>query len=108
MIPQQTLLVTLVKLVDRLPEPPKPPLIQRGRGRAKVYTERLFLKALVVMIVRHLYQVGELLAVLQEPTAEMQALRQLLTEKGNYPCERTFRRRLRALPDTLPAQIGCL
>jgi hypothetical protein len=60
------------------------------------------------MIVRHLYQVGELLAVLQEPTAEMQTLRGLLTENGRWPCERTFRRRLATLPDTLPAQIGCL
>jgi hypothetical protein len=108
MIPQETLLVTLVKLVDRVPLPPKPPILRRRRGRDKVYPDRLFLKALVIMIVRHLYKVGELLAVLQEPTVEMQTLRGLLTEQGKAPCERTFRRRLAALPDTLPAQIGCL
>lgn len=108
MIPQDTLLVTLVKLVDRMPLPPKPPIPRRRRGREKVYPDRLFLKALVIMIVRHLYKVGELLAVLQEPTAEMQTLRGLLTEQGKAPCERTFRRRLATLPDTLPAQIGCL
>ncbi len=108
MIPQETLLVTLVKLVDRLPLPPKPPLTKRGRGRTQVYSDRLFLKALVIMLVRHLYKVGELLAVLQEPTAEMQALRGLLTEEAKWPSERTFYRRLAALPETLPAQIGCL
>jgi hypothetical protein len=107
MIPQETLLVTLVKLIERLPVPPQPPAKPR-QGRTRLYSDRLFLKALVIMIVRHLYQVGELLAVLQEPTAEMQTLRLLLTEGGHYPCERTFRRRLATLPDTLPAQIGCL
>ena len=107
MIPQETLLVTLVKLVDRLPHPPQAPK-KRVRGRAKVYPDRLFLQALVIMIVRHLFKVGELLAVLQEPTQEMQTLCALLTENGKYPCERTFRRRLATLPDTLPAQIGCL
>lgn len=107
MIPQETLLVTLVKMVDRLPAPPPVPA-KRGRGRAQVYADRLFLKALVIMIVRHLHKVGELLAVLQEPTLEMQVLRSLLTANGRYPCERTFRRRLATLPDTLPAQIGCL
>src|SRR5579871_5880138 len=106
MIPQETLLVTLVKLVDRLPLPPKAPLTKPGRTR--VYSERLFLKALVIMIVRHLYKVGELLAVLHEPTAEMQTLRGLLTEDAKLPSERTFYRRLAALPDSLPAQIGCL
>jgi hypothetical protein len=38
------------------------------------------LKALVIMIVRHLPNVHALLAVLDEPTPEMQQLRSLLTE----------------------------
>jgi hypothetical protein len=38
----------------------------------------------------------------------MQQLRALLTEEGRYPTRRTFERRLAAIPDTLPAQIGCL
>jgi hypothetical protein len=66
------------------------------------------LKALVIMIVRHLYKVHELLSVLEQPTAEMQTLRTLLTADGRYPTRRTWERRLRAIPDTLPAQIGCL
>ena len=60
------------------------------------------------MIVRHLHKVHELLAVLAEPTAEMQALRPLLTEDGRFPTRRTWERRLKAMPASLPAQIGCL
>jgi hypothetical protein len=60
------------------------------------------------MIVRHLHKVHELLSVLDQPTAEMQALRALMTIKGRYPTRRTWERRLKALPDSLPAQIGCL
>ena len=107
MIGQQSLLVTLVELVDRLPVPP-PAEKKRGPGRPRVYTDRLFLKALVVMIVRHLHTVTELLSVLAQPTPEMQRLRLLLTERDKFPSRRTWERRLKALPDTLPAQIGCL
>jgi hypothetical protein len=106
MIDQVSLLVMLVRLVDRLPALPPP--MKRGRGRPKVYGDRLFLKALVVMIVRHLHTVHELLAVLAEPTPEMQLLRTMLTVEGHFPARRTWERRLAALPDTLPAQIGCL
>ena len=106
MIGQVSLLVMLVKLVDRVPTPPPP--AKRGRGRPKVYADRLFLKALVIMIVRHLHTVHELLTVLAQPTPEMQLLRTLLTEHGRLPARRTWERRLAALPDTLPAQIGCL
>jgi len=106
MIAQESLLVTLVKLIDRIPTPPPPP--KRQRGRPRVYPDPLFLKALVIMIIRHLHKVHELLTALAQPTAEMQALRALLTVGGAYPARRTWERRLKALPDTLPAQIGCL
>lgn len=106
MIAQDSLLVRLVELVDRLPLPPGP--TPRGRGRPKVYPDRLFLKALVIMIVRRLHKVHELLTVLAQPTPEMQALRALLTVNGHYPSRRTWERRLKTLPDTLPAQIGCV
>jgi hypothetical protein len=106
MIAQESLLVTLVMLVDRIPTPPPSP--KRGRGHPKVYPDRLFLKALVIMIVRHLHQVHELLSVLDQPTAEMQTLRALMTVNGRYPSRRTWERRLRALPDSLPTQISCL
>ena len=104
MLRDPSLLVTLVKLVDVIPVPPAPP----HRGRPTVYSDRLFLKALVIMIVRHLTTVGAVLAALEQPTPEMQQLRALLTEHGRFPCRRTWERGLNAIPDTLPAQIGCL
>jgi hypothetical protein len=104
MIPQESLLIQLVRLVDRIPLPPPP---KAGRGHPKVYSDRLFLKALVIMIVKHLHKVFELLSVLEQPTAEMQVLRALLTENGRYPTRRTWERRLKGLPESLPAQIGC-
>ena len=105
MVPEPSVLVALVQLVDRLPLPPAAP---RGRGHPPVYSERLFLKALVIMIVRRLSKVHTLLTVLEQPTPEMRQLRALLTEQGRYPTRRTWERRLRRVPDTLPAQIGCL
>jgi Transposase DDE domain len=106
MIAQQSVLVQLVRLVERLPAPPPPP---PRRGRPHLYSDALFLKALVIMIVRRLNKVGELLAVLEEPTQEMRHLRELLSgPEGRFPSRRTFERRLRALPDTLPQRIGLL
>jgi Transposase DDE domain len=106
MIAQDTVLVQLVRLIDRVPSPPPP--ASRGRGRPIFYSDGLFLKALVIMLVRRLHKVGELLAVLEEPTPEMRSLRGLLSEGGHFPSRRTFERRLKALPDTLPERIGCL
>src|SRR5512136_971532 len=106
MIPQESLLVILVKLVDGVPMPLPPS--RRRPGHPQVYSDRLFLKALVIMIVRHLHKVNELLSVLRQETAEMQALRARLTAQGRYPSRRTWERRLKAMPDTWPAQIGCL
>ena len=74
MISQDGILVQLLRLVDRIPTPPPPPP-RRPRGRPVFYPERLFLKALLIMIVRRLHKVGELLAVLEEPTPEMRCVR---------------------------------
>jgi hypothetical protein len=106
MIYQDSVLVQLIRLVDRIPTPQ--PLPRRPRGRPYLYSEKLFMKALVIMIVRRLHRVGELLAVLEEPTPEMRMVRQLLAEEGRFPARRTFQRRLKALPERLPEQIGCL
>jgi hypothetical protein len=106
MVTQDSLLVTLVKLVDRVPMPALP--AKRGRGHPIVYSDRLFLKAVVIMIVRHLHNVHELLSVVAQPTEEMRSLRLLLTQQERFPSRRTWERRLKALPATLPAQIGCL
>lgn len=106
MIAQDTILVQLVRLVDRVPAPPPPK--RHPRGRPIVYPDRLFLKALLIMLVRRLHKVGKLLAVLEEPTPEMRTVRGLLSQRGRFPSRRTFKRRLIALPETLPEQIGCL
>src|SRR5687768_8429983 len=92
MVPESSVLVALVQLVDRLPLPAAPP---RSRGRPPVYADRVFVKALVIMIVRRLTTVHTLLAVLEQPTPEMRQLRALLTEQGRYPTRRTRERRLR-------------
>jgi hypothetical protein len=51
MVAHSSLLVTLVQLVDHIPLPPQP--AQPGRGRPRVYHDRLFLKALIIMLIRH-------------------------------------------------------
>jgi hypothetical protein len=104
MIPQESMLVVLVNLIDRIPSPAVGPT---KRGRPVTYPEKLFLKALLIMIAKHLHKVNELLSVLNEPTFEMQQLRSLLSENGRYPARRTWERRLKSLPASLPAQIGC-
>lgn len=106
MIGSASLLVTFVCLIDAIPQPPPP--VTREPGAPRFYPDRLFLKALVIMIIRHLHTDHELLAVLAEPTGEMRRLRRMLRHNGRFPCRRTWERRLAALPATLPAQIGCL
>lgn len=101
---RDSLLVCVLTLVDRVPLPSARP--QRGQGRPRVSSDRLVLKALVIMLVRPLHRVPELLSVLDEPTAEMHLVRTLLTAAGRCPTRRTWERRLHALPPTLPAHIG--
>jgi hypothetical protein len=109
MIALESRLIVMLRLVEQIPMPEPSP---RGRGRPPVYSDRLVLKALVVMIVRHLHHVHELLAVVAEPTGEMEHVRALLAEQGRFPCRRTWERRLAAIPARLPGQIallgGCL
>ena len=107
MLPQKPLLVMLVMLVDRIPMPVPPQ--KRRRGRPKVYSDRLILKALVIMVIRRLYTAYSLLAFLEQETVLTQELRTLLTdEKGRFPVRRTWERRLKALPDDLPGLIGAM
>lgn len=104
MILDEPLLVILVRLVDQIPAPPP---AKRKRGHPKVYSDRLFLKALIIMMIKHLHKVHELLSVLEQPTAEMQTLRSLLTEQKRFPARRTWERRLKTIPASLPGQIAC-
>ena len=107
MVPQDSLLVLLVGLVDLIPLPPQP--VARKRGRRKTYPDQMFLKALVIMIVRQVHTPSGLLAILAQATQEMKKLREKLSlADGRFPCRRTWERRLAAIPDTLPRQIACL
>ena len=75
MIAQTPRLVTLLRLLDRLPVAPPPAL--GSRGRPKDYGNWLFVKALVIMVVRRLTKVHELLSMVQESTREMRRLKAL-------------------------------
>jgi hypothetical protein len=78
MIPQESMLVVLVKMIDLIPTPA---IGAAKRGRPVTDPEKLFLKALVIMIVKHLQKVHELLSVLNEATYEMQQLHNRLYRK---------------------------
>ena len=108
MVPQSSLLLALVELIDLIPSPPAKARVRSRGGRPLVYSDRLFLKALVIMLVRNVSTVSGLIAILEQPTWEMQALRARLTEHGRFPTRRTWERRLATLPSSLPARIGCL
>ena len=86
-----SLLVSLVLLIDRLPWPSAP--VKRPRGRPKTYSDRLILKALVIMIIRRLYTAYALLTFLDQDDAVAQQLRLLLYEQGRFPTRRTWERR---------------
>ncbi len=106
MVTRNSLLVSLVKLVDGLPMSAKPE--KRGRGKPKTYSDRLIMKALVIMIVRRLYSASALLSFLDQADGVSQRLRGLLCENGKFPSRRTWERRLEKLPAQLPDLIGCL
>jgi hypothetical protein len=99
------MLAALLQMVERLPLPPPPP---RGRGRPVVYSDRLFLQAVVVLVVRQLTSVDGLLGVLAQPMAELAQVWAVLIEHSRTPSRRTWQRRLGRIPEQLPAQIACL
>jgi Transposase DDE domain len=100
-VPHDAVLLQLLRLVDELPLA----LAGARRGRPPVYSERLFLKAVVVMIVRHLPTVHALLVVLAKPG--MAVVRDALrASDGRLPTRRTWERRLKRVPARLPEQIA--
>ena len=104
MIAADAVLINLVLLLDKLPQLPPP---TRTRGRPFVYPDTLFLKALVIMTLRHLYKPSEFLGVINQP--QMQALKAVLTdEHGRFPSRRTWERRLARLPDSLPTRLALI
>lgn len=105
MLRHTSLLVSVVLLIDHLPWPSAP--VKRPRGRPQTYSDRLILKALVIMIIRRLSTAYALLTFLEQADAGAQQLRPLLYEQGRFPTRRTWERRLAALPPHLPGLIGC-
>ena len=106
MLTHGSILVSLLWLVEQIPTPP--PLAKRQRGRQETYSDKLFVKALIVMIIRRLYTAYALLSFLEQADPVAQQLRPLLTEHGRFPTRRTWERRFEKLPARLPALIGCL
>ncbi len=106
MVAKEALLVIFVQLIDRIPMPCA--VASRRRGRPQVYTERLIVKALIIMLIRRLYSAYSLLAFLEIESEVTCALRPLLMEGGRMPSRRTWERRLGHLPERLPALIACL
>ena len=73
-----------------------------------MYSDRLILKAVGIMIIRRLYTAYALLTFLDQEDAGARQLRPLLHEHGRFPTRRTWERRLHVLPHPLPGLIGCL
>src|SRR5262245_45859967 len=74
----------------------------------ETYADKLFVKALIVMIIRRLSPAYALLSFLEQADPVAQQMRPLLTEHGRFPTRRTWERRFEQLPARLPALIGCL
>jgi hypothetical protein len=67
-----------------------------------MYSDRLLVKALVIMIIRRLYTAYALLTFLDQEEPVAQPMRLLLHEHGRFPTRRTWERRIAALPPHLP------
>jgi hypothetical protein len=106
MLTQGRILGSLLWLVEQIPTPPPP--VQRQRGRQEFYADTLFVKALIVMIMRRLSTADALLRFLEQDEPVAHQMRPLLTEHGRFPPRRTWERRFATLPARRPALIGCL
>ena len=91
MLTKEPHLVIFVKMIDRIPMPREGE--QRRRGRPKEYTDRLIVKALVIMVIRRLYSAYSLFAFLEQQSELTKVLRLLLTPAhlgataGRVACE---------------------
>ena len=105
MIDQSEPLLVLLSLVEGISCPPP----SERRGRPDVYTDQVFLKGVVVMLVHQVWTAHGLLAILNEPTARMARARATLCDDcGRLPSRRTWERRLARLASMLPEIIAVL
>jgi Transposase DDE domain len=102
MLPHGSILVSLLWLVEQIPTLPPP--AKRKRGRQEFSSDKLFVKALLVMIIRRLDTAYALLSFLEQDDSVARQLRPLLTEHGRFPTRRPWERRCA----TLPARRGGL
>src|SRR5512144_210491 len=94
-----SLLVSLVKLTERIPIPPPPP--RRTRGRPVTYPDRLILKALVILSIRRWYPAWAWWRGLEQTEPLGPPRRTVLTDPpGRFPSRRTWERRLPRWPTT--------
>ncbi|HZS08221.1 MAG TPA: hypothetical protein VFD58_25530 [Blastocatellia bacterium] len=105
MLPELSLLVRLVRMVDDAPTPPPP---RRPRGAPVAYPETIFLKGLLVMLLRQITTPHALLAFPDQDDPAIVQLRDELQDGGIMPSRRTWERRIRKLPARLPELIGSL
>ena len=103
MLTSGSILVSLLALVEQIPMPLPP--AKRKRGRQETYSDKLFVKALIIMIIRRLYTAYALLHFLAQDDPVALQLRPLLTEHGRFPTRRTWERRFAHLQARLPALI---
>jgi hypothetical protein len=106
MLTHGSILGSFLGLVEQIPPPPPP--VTRKRGRQEYYCDKLFVKALLVMIIRRLSTADALLSFLEQDDPVAHQIRPLLMEHGRFPARRTWERRFATLPARLPALIGCL
>jgi hypothetical protein len=91
MLTHGSILVSFLWLVEQIPTPPPP--VKRQRGRQEFYSGKLFVKALIVMIMRRLSTAYALLYFLEQDDPVAQRIRPLLREHGRFPTRRTWERR---------------
>lgn len=106
MCTREPLLWQLLSLVDAIPEPPPPS--KRRRGCPVTYPDTLFLKILLLMVLRRFFKVHEVYGFLSQESAEIDGLRALLFPDGKVPSRRTLERRMKSLPESLPERIALL
>ena len=106
MLTPGSILVSLRWLVEQIPTPPPP--VKRQRGRQEFYSDKLLVKALIVMMMRRLSTAYALRSLLEQDDPVAHQIRPLLTEHGRFPTRRTWDRRVEKRPARLPALIGGL
>jgi hypothetical protein len=82
MIHQDSTLVTFFRQIDEIPHPKQE--VKQAKGHPKVYSDRLFLKGLVFMGIRHIRNIHEFHSMFQYPTPELDEVRLQISEHGRF------------------------